>query len=568
MCGILCILGVKDNDVKKIKQEGMECIKLLRHRGPDWGNYKIIENDNNTNNILFHERLAIIDPKSGAQPITTDRCSISVNGEIYNHIELKEQYFKNKKFNTGSDCEIIAHLFDYYTSNNRDSIKSIPNILNGQFAFVAVKENDNRILIARDPLGIAPLYYGVDKSDNLWVSSELKAIHNKVKVPMEFPPGCCLTTNNINDIHRYYRPNWWGGELPNSWKFNKSHLELVKKDIEDKLTVSVKKRMMSDVPFGILLSGGLDSSIIASIAIKNVMNPGKIKTFSIGLHDSPDLIAAKKVAEYLGTDHHSITYSLEEGYYALNDVIYHLETYDITTIRAGTPMYLLGRVIKAMGIKMVLSGEGADEALGGYLYFHKSPSNESFFKETCKKLEDLHYYDVLRANKSLMAWGVEVRVPFLDKDFLDLVMNIDPEIKKPLPRHDNGKAIEKYILRKSFENEYLPDDILWRQKEQFSDGVGYSWIDNLKNMVNEEITDAQFSSFQEKTLYYPPQTKEGCYYRMLFQIHFPHSSCQELVPNNKTIACSSAIAANWDEKWKDISEASARIVKDVHESTL
>ena len=587
MCGILCILGINIEDVENIKKLGLKNVKHLRHRGPDWGGMKVVlnyevsrmnYNDKILNSylnthILFHERLGIVSPKSGAQPITVDGCSVTVNGEIYNHNELKNKYFEDREFKSGSDCEIIAHLFNHFVYHKYHTLNDIPSLLDGQFAFVAVKENEDSLLVARDPLGIAPLYFGFDYKNNLWISSELKAINKITTEPMEFPPGHCLISMDTTDIHnknlqlfQYYNPAWLDGDLPEKWLFRHDNIEETKQNIKTVLTKAVKKRMMADVPFGLLLSGGLDSSLIASIVLKNIPREEryKIKTFSIGLSDSPDLIAAQKVANYLGTDHHSIVYSLDEGFYALDDIIYHLETYDITTIRAGTPMYLLARVIKGMGIKMVLSGEGADEALGGYLYFHKAPSGDEFFKETCRKLKDLHYYDVLRANKAPMAWGVEVRVPFLDKEFLELVMNIDPDLKKPLPKKEGDKPIEKYILRTSFQQgDYLPDDVLWRQKEQFSDGVGYSWIDYLKEKTKYTISDKEFEMRNKHFPYNTPQTKEGYYYRKLFSSHFPWN-CEQLVPSNKTIACSSGIAAEWDEKWKGISEASGRIVDDIH----
>ena len=583
MCGILCILGVQPEDIEKIKKIGLKNVKNLRHRGPDWGGMKLVQDYQKKNNpdgalysvslsnhLLFHERLSIVGVNSGAQPITIDDCSVAVNGEIYNHQYLKNKYFENKTFSTGSDCEIIAHLFNHFVNHKYYTLNDIPYMLDGQFAFVAVKKDENKILIARDHIGIAPLYYGFDYNQNLWVSSELKAINKFIIDPQEFPPGHCLTTIDQGmglSFFRYYNPSWWGGVIPDKWMFGQDNIEETKQNIRTILTKAVKKRMMADVPFGLLLSGGLDSSLIASIVLKNISNTErhKVKTFSIGLEGSPDLIAAKKVAEYLGTEHHSVVYSLDEGFYALDDVIYHLETYDITTIRAGTPMYLLARVIKAMGIKMVLSGEGADEALGGYLYFHKAPNNNEFFKETCRKLENLHYYDVLRANKAPMAWGVEVRVPFLDKEFLDLVMSIDPEIKKPLPNPLNDKPIEKYILRASFQqDDYLPDDVLWRQKEQFSDGVGYSWIDYLKEKTSTSVSDAQLTrGFSYNT----PATKEGYYYRDLFTQHFPWK-CEKLIPSGKTIACSSDIAARWDKKWYGLSDASGRTVNDIHEGYI
>lgn len=579
MCGILCILNIKNKNLDETKKQGFSHIRSLRHRGPDWGGVKFVTNykkklysDGSVSSttlrthILFHERLSIVGVNSGAQPITVNNTSLSTNGEIYNHKELKDKYFKGKKFTTDSDCEIIAHLFNHFLDHQHYTLNDIPNKLDGQFAFVCVKENEDKILVARDHLGIVPLYYGIDLHGNVWFSSELKALHKVTITPREFPPGHCITSvGQLEDMFRYYNPNWWNGVIPSHWFYSAQTNDESKQSIRNLLTKAVKKRMMSDVPFGVLLSGGLDSSLIASIVAKE-MDPRQIKTFAIGLEGSPDLIAAQKVADYLGTNHHPIIYSLDEGFYALHDVIYHLETYDITTIRAGTPMYLLARVIKAMGIKMVLSGEGADECFGGYLYFYKAPSNEEFFKETCRKLDDLHYYDVLRANKSTMAWGVEVRVPFLDKEFLNLVMNIDPELKRPV----KDKQIEKHLLRSAFDvdtNKYLPDDVLWRQKEQFSDGVGYSWIDSLKQTCDLKISDHDFEIKKKHYKHNTPNTKEGCYYRMIFEQYFPWK-CEELVPRDKTIACSSSVAAEWDEKWVGLSEASGRAVKDIHISKL
>tara|TARA_Y100000389_G_scaffold178256_1_gene191243 strand:- start:4524 stop:6293 length:1770 start_codon:yes stop_codon:yes gene_type:complete len=581
MCGILCALGVSEDDFNDTKELAIRSVKFLRHRGPDWGGnitsqtYKKYYDEDGTiigtkltSNLLFHERLSIVgisnSHSDGSQPISQDGCFVSANGEIYNHKNLMKKYIHSNKevsLDGVSDCEVIAHLFNKFNNHKHYTLHDIPSMLDGQFAFVAVKNNEDKILIARDPLGVAPLYYGYDDRKNLWVSSELKAINKLVTLPKEFPPGHCLTSTREEDMFRYYNPRWWNGVLVENMCSERSECKL---KIKELLTKAVKKRLMSDVPFGLLLSGGLDSSLIASIAVKE-MKGKKIKTFSIGLKDSTDLIAAQKVADFLGTDHYSITYSIDDGFYALRDVIYHLETYDITTIRAGTPMFLLSRVIKAMGIKMVLSGEGADECFGGYLYFYKAPSDKEFHEETCRKLDQLHFYDVLRANKSPMAWGVETRVPFLDKELLDFVMTIHPSIKRPV----KGKQIEKDILRSSFDlldengKEYLPNDILWRQKEQFSDGVGYSWVDTLKQNCELKISDDDFNNKQMYYKHNTPITKEGCYYRMIFNEYFPWN-CELLVPPEKTIACSSSVAAEWDEKWKGLSEASGRIVNDIH----
>ena len=549
MCGIVCAFNTKNNDSLRLKV--LEMAKTIRHRGPDWsGIYS------NENAIVAHERLAIVDPSSGQQPLFSNdkRFVLAANGEIYNHMELRKE-FPEYEFLTKSDCEVILALYEKYGCDFLDK-------LNGIYAFSIYDSLKDEYFIARDHMGIIPLYIGWDDQDVFYVSSELKALEgqcNKIKL---FPPGNYFHSSDKKFVSWYNR-DWRDFE-------NVKELESDISKLRESLESAVHRQLMSDVPYGVLLSGGLDSSITSAIAKKysqkriesNDKQPAwwpQLHSFSVGLEGSPDLTAAKKVADYIGTIHHEIVFTIQEGLDAIKDVIYNLETYDITTIRASTPMYLMARVIKSMGIKMVLSGEGADELFGGYLYFHKAPNAREFHEETVRKLDKLHMYDCLRANKSLAAWGVEGRVPFLDKEFIDVAMTLNPKDKMI-----NGDRIEKWILRKAFED-YLPKEIVWRQKEQFSDGVGYSWIDTLKTVVEKLISDDQLTNAAQKFPIQPPGTKEEYYYRSLFSEHFPSNTAAKCVPQEPSVACSTKIALEWDEAFKSLNEPSGRAISKVHD---
>ena len=549
MCGIVCAFNTSGD--KLLRPRVLEMAKTIRHRGPDWsGIYS------NENAIIAHERLAIVDPSSGQQPLFSqeNRYVLAANGEIYNHKELRKE-FPEYNFSTKSDCEVILPLFEKYGPNFLDK-------LNGIFAFAIYDSKKDEYFVARDHMGIIPLYIGWDNKDVFYVSSELKALEGQCSKIELFPPGNYLF-NSDNNFKSWYKRDWEDFE---NVKDLKSNIEKLRESLEN----AVHRQLMSDVPYGVLLSGGLDSSITSAIAKKysqkriesNDKQPAwwpQLHSFSVGLKGSPDLVAAKKVADHIGTIHHEIIFTIQEGLDAVKDVIYNLETYDITTVRASTPMYLMARVIKSMGIKMVLSGEGADELFGGYLYFHKAPSAKDFHEETVRKLKKLHMYDCLRANKSLAAWGVEGRVPFLDKEFIDIAMSLNPKDKMI-----NNERMEKWILRKAFED-YLPDEILWRQKEQFSDGVGYNWIDSLKDFVSEFISDKDMADAKIKFPIKPPQTKEEYYYRSLFSKHFPSNTAAMSVPQEPSIACSTKIALEWDEAFKSINEPSGRAISKVHQ---
>jgi len=532
MCGIFAVFNYPD-DIHAFRRRALLLSKKLRHRGPDWSGCKI-----SGNNILCHERLAIVGVDSGAQPLTNDDGSIilAVNGEIYNHKTLKKQLRSDVNFKTQSDCEVILHLYS-------ELGKDVVNHLDGMFSFVLLDTNRNRFIAARDPIGITTLYQGWSSSspNTVYFSSELKALNEECDKIISFPPGH-IYDSLTGEKTRYYKPPWWDGEVIPRNPINYTTLR-------EALEKSVRKRLMSDVPYGVLLSGGLDSSLIASIATREAeklaatqngyednldergnTNWPKLHSFSIGLPGSPDLVAARSVAEFLNTIHHEYTFTIQEGLDAVHDVIYHLETYDVTTIRASTPMYLLSRKIKAMGVKMVLSGEGSDEILGGYLYFHAAPSAADFHKETVTRVKKLHTSDCLRANKSTMSWGLEARVPFLDKTFLNVALSIDPEEKV----FREGR-MEKYILRKAFDvsttgdRPYLPESILWRQKEQFSDGVGYSWIDSLKDTAEQHVTDDQLANAANYWTKDTPTTKEAYWYREQFESLFPQEACTDSV---------------------------------------
>ncbi len=553
MCGIVCAFDLKDTS-DSIRPNILKMVKKVRHRGPDWsGIYS------SKNAVMAHERLAIVDPTSGKQPILSDdnTKAIAVNGEIYNHLELRDNFAKDYKFRTDSDCEIILAL---YKKNKYDFL----NQLNGIFAFALYDSDNDTYFIARDHMGIIPLYIGWDEKGTLYVASELKSLEGVCTKIELFPPGHYLESNK-QDYVKWYNPEWV--------KFNNvSDATTSISELHDSLSSAVKRQLMSDVPYGVLLSGGLDSSITSALAkrfsSKRIESGDtqdawwpQLHSFSVGLQGSPDLKAAKVVSDHIGTIHHEIIFTIQEGIDALRDVIYHLETYDITTVRASTPMYLMARAIKSLGIKMVLSGEGADELFGGYLYFHKAPSAEEFHNETVRKLNKLHQYDCLRANKALAAWGIEGRVPFLDKEFIEVAMNINPKDKMI-----NKDRIEKWVIRKAFE-EYLPDEVLWRQKEQFSDGVGYSWIDSLKDLVSKEITDEQMESASKKYPINPPQNKEEYYYRRIFEEHFPSDAAAKSVPSVPSVACSSPEALKWDESFQNQNDPSGRAISNVHKKS-
>lgn len=550
MCGIVGVFTSKGG-VKELRPSALEMSKRIRHRGPDWSG---IFSDEKV--ILTHERLAIVDPQSGGQPLVSKdkNLILAVNGEIYNHQELRKD-LTDYEFLTHSDCEVILALY------RKKGINFIED-LNGIFAFALYDKETGTYLIARDHMGIIPLYMGWDKLGNFYVASELKALEGVCNKFQEFLPGHYLYSKEGQELKKWYKRDWMDFE---NVKDNTSDIATLRKGLED----SVHRQLMSDVPYGVLLSGGLDSSIISAITKKYAANRiesgdtqqawyPQLHSFAVGLIGSPDLAAAKKVAAHIGSVHHEINFTVQEGLDAIRDVIYHLETYDVTTIRASTPMYLLARVIKSMGIKMVLSGEGADELFGGYLYFHKAPNAKAFHEETVRKLSKLHLYDCLRANKSLAAWGIEGRVPFLDKEFMDIAMRLNPKDKMA----GNGK-IEKWILRKAFED-YLPESIAWRQKEQFSDGVGYSWIDMLKVVANEEVSDEQLENAKFRFPIHPPMSKEEYRYRSIFSELFPSDSAAACVPSVKSVACSTPEALAWDASFQNTNDPSGRAVKAVH----
>ena len=550
MCGIVCAFNVKgNNDV--IRSNVLKMAQKVRHRGPDWSGIYSSENA-----ILAHERLAIVDPTSGKQPILSEDGLkvIAVNGEIYNHQNLKDSFATDYNFRTESDCEVILALYE------KKGI-SFLNDLNGIFAFALYDSSNDKYIIARDHMGIIPLYMGWDKDDIFYVSSELKSLEGVCDKIELFPPGHYLESSST-DLKKWYNPEWVSYD-------HVKDSETSIKAIHDSLSAAVKRQLMSDVPYGVLLSGGLDSSITSALAkkfaSKRVESNDKqdawwpqLHSFSVGLKDAPDLKAARIVADHIGTIHHEINFTVQEGIDAIRDVIYHLETYDITTIRASTPMYLIARAIKSLGIKMVLSGEGADELFGGYLYFHKAPNAKEFHEETVRKLDKLHQYDCLRANKSLAAWGIEGRVPFLDKEFIDVAMNINPEDKMI----KNGR-IEKWVLREAFKD-YLPESVLWRQKEQFSDGVGYSWIDSLKDLVSKEVSDHDLENASKIFSINTPRNKEEYYYRLIFSDHFSSDAAAKSVPSVPSVACSTPQALEWDEAFKNMNDPSGRSISNIH----
>ncbi len=551
MCGIVALLDIKPEDVAGLRSQVLKMSNKLRHRGPDWSGIYTGQKA-----ILAHERLSIVDPQSGGQPLKSKdgKTILTVNGEIYNHQAIREQLKNEYEFQTGSDCEVILAL---YRKKGIDFLEDI----NGIFAFVLYDEEKDEYLIARDPIGVIPLYIGTDKEGRVMVASELKALEGYADHYEPFLPGHYYYSKE-KKLLRWYKRDWMEYDAV---KDNPANIS----DLRTALEAAVQRQLMSDVPYGVLLSGGLDSSIISAIAkkyaAKRIEDDSKtdawwpqLHSFAVGLKGAPDLVAAKKVADHIGTVHHEINYTVQEGLDAIRDVIYYIETYDVTTVRASTPMYLLSRVIKSMGIKMVLSGEGADEVFGGYLYFHKAPDAKSFHEETIRKISKLYLYDCLRANKSLSAWGVEGRVPFLDKEFLDVAMRLNPKAKMA-----PGKVIEKKILREAFAD-MLPEEVVWRQKEQFSDGVGYSWIDSLKQLTSSMVSDEEMAHAAERFPIQPPMNKEEYYYRSIFEELFPSKSAALSVPSVPSVACSTAEALAWDEAFKNMNDPSGRAVKGVH----
>lgn len=553
MCGIAGIFNIKIQS-RELRSKALQMARKIRHRGPDWSGIYC-----GGSAILAHERLSIVDPQSGGQPLySPDRkLVLAVNGEIYNHRDIRARYAGRYEFQTGSDCEVILALY-------RDKGIHFLEELNGIFAFALYDEEKDEYLIARDPIGVIPLYIGKDSEGHIYFGSELKALEGFCDEYEPFLPGHYYHSKE-GKMKRWYTRDWMDYE-----KVAKENGTSPCRQIHDALEEAVHRQLMSDVPYGVLLSGGLDSSVISAIAkkyaAKRIETDGasdawwpQLHSFAVGLKGAPDLVKAREVAEYIGTVHHEINYTLQEGLDAIRDVIYFIETYDVTTVRASTPMYLLARVIKSMGIKMVLSGEGADEIFGGYLYFHKAPDARAFHEETVRKLSKLHLYDCLRANKSLAAWGVEGRVPFLDKEFLDVAMRLAPEVKMA-----PGKVIEKKVVREAFES-LLPVSVAWRQKEQFSDGVGYSWIDTLKEVTAAAVSDEQMAHAAERFPVHPPMNKEEYYYRSIFEEHFPSESAARSVPSVPSVACSSAEALAWDTAFKNLNDPSGRAVKGVHE---
>ncbi|MCG8235445.1 asparagine synthase B [Tenacibaculum finnmarkense] len=553
MCGIVCAFDLKQPS-DSLRPQVLEMAKKIRHRGPDWSG---VYSDDKV--IMAHERLAIVDPASGQQPLFSadKKLILAANGEIYNHRELAKNLKNPYEFQTASDCEVILAL---YKEKGVDFVDD----LNGIFGFALYDVEKDEYFVARDHMGIIPLYIGWDQNGTFYVASELKALEGTCAKIELFPPGHYMSSKDGKFV-QWYKRDW---EDYQAVKDNETSISEVKEALE----AAVHRQLMSDVPYGVLLSGGLDSSVISAIAKKYSQKRiesddtsaawyPQLHSFSVGLEGSPDLAAAQKVADHIGTVHHEIKFTIQEGLDAIKDVIYNIETYDITTIRSSTPMYLMARVIKSMGVKMVLSGEGADEIFGGYLYFHKAPNAEEFHEETVRKLDKLHMYDCLRANKSLMAWGIEGRVPFLDKEFMDVAMRINPQDKMI-----NGQRMEKWVIRKAFED-MLPESVAWRQKEQFSDGVGYDWIDTLKEVVDKEVTDEQLANAKFRFPIQTPTNKEEFYYRTIFEEHFPSDTAALSVPQEASVACSTAIALEWDEAFKNMNEPSGRAIASIHDDS-
>jgi len=553
MCGIVCAFDLKQ-EASKLRPQVLEMSKQVRHRGPDWSGIFSCDKA-----VIAHERLAIVDPTSGKQPLYNEDKTIilAANGEIYNHKELKATEVPDYPFQTESDCEVLLALY-------QKEGKNFVSKLNGIFAFAIYDVAKDEYFVARDHMGIIPLYMGWDSSGTFYVASELKALEGVCTNIELFPPGHYWHSKEEQPA-QWYDPDW------KSYKKVENNATSIQ-ELHDALSNAVHRQLMSDVPYGVLLSGGLDSSITSALAKKfasmRIESEDKqpawwpqLHSFSVGLEGSPDLEAAQKVADHIGTIHHEIKFTIQEGLDAIREVIYHLETYDVTTVRASTPMYLMARAIKALGIKMVLSGEGADELFGGYLYFHKAPNAKEFHEETVRKLEKLHQYDCLRANKSLAAWGIEGRVPFLDKEFIEVAMRINPQDKMI-----TNERMEKWVVRKAFED-YLPKSVAWRQKEQFSDGVGYSWIDTLKELVDEKVSDEQMENAHYRFPTQTPQNKEEFYYRSIFEEHFPSEAAALSVPSVPSVACSTPVALAWDEAFRNQNDPSGRAVAKVHQQS-
>ncbi len=562
MCSIFGIFDLQPgDDLLLLRRESLEASQRQRHRGPDWSGVYVDDGA-----ILVHERLAIVDPAGGSQPLLSEdgQLVLAVNGEIYNHTQLKAELKQPYAFQTGSDCEVINALY------REDEPASFLNRLNGIFAFALWDKAARRVIIARDPIGVCPLYWGHDKEGRLRVASEMKSLADACADVAQFPPGHWYDSAT-GKLEKYYERPWRDYAAVEG-------VEVPLAELREAFEAAVHRQLMTDVPYGVLLSGGLDSSLVAAVAARyarrRIEDGGeteawwpRLHSFAIGLKGSPDLAAAKIAAESLGTVHHGFEYTFEEGLDALPEVIRHIETYDVTTIRASTPMFLLARRIKAMGVKMVLSGEGSDEVFGGYLYFHKAPNAREFHEELVRKLDTLYNYDCLRANKSMMAWGVEPRVPFLDREFLDVAMRMDAKYKMVLKGSDGPQRMEKGILRAAFEG-YLPDSILWRQKEQFSDGVGYGWIDGLKAHAEAQVSDRELAAADKRFPVNPPQTKEAYYYRSVFESFYPSPAAAETVPGGKSIACSSPAAIAWDASFAKMADPSGRAVAGVHNEAV
>lgn len=562
MCSIFGIFDLQSgDDLHLLRRQALECSQRQRHRGPDWSGVYLDDGA-----ILVHERLAIVDPAGGSQPLLSEdgQLVLAVNGEIYNHKQLKAELKQPYAFQTGSDCEVINALY------REDEPASFLNRLNGIFAFALWDKAARRVIIARDPIGVCPLYWGHDKEGRLRVASEMKSLADECADVAQFPPGHYYDSAS-GELVKYYQRPWREYDAVEG-------VQVSPQELREAFEAAVHRQLMTDVPYGVLLSGGLDSSLVAAVAARFARKRiedndeaeawwPRLHSFAIGLKGSPDLAAAAVAAESLGTVHHGFEYTFEEGLDALPEVIRHIETYDVTTIRASTPMFLLARRIKAMGVKMVLSGEGSDEIFGGYLYFHKAPNAREFHEELVRKLDTLYNYDCLRANKSMMAWGVEPRVPFLDREFLDVAMKMDARYKMVLKGSDGPQRMEKGVLRAAFDG-YLPESILWRQKEQFSDGVGYGWIDGLKAHAEAQVSDRELAAAASRFPVNPPQTKEAYFYRSLFEQFYPTPAAAETVPGGKSIACSSPTAIAWDASFAKMADPSGRAVAGVHEQAL
>jgi asparagine synthase (glutamine-hydrolysing) len=562
MCSIFGIFGLQPgDDLAALRRQSLEHSQRQRHRGPDWSGVYVDDGA-----ILVHERLAIVDPAGGSQPLLSDdgQLALAVNGEIYNHVELKKELKQGYAFQTASDCEVINALY------REDEPASFLNRLNGIFAFALWDKAKGRVLIARDTIGVVPLYWGHDKEGRLRVASEMKSLVDTCADVAQFPPGHWYDSST-GELTKYYNRPWRDYDAVQG-------VEVDKAELREAFERAVHRQLMTDVPYGVLLSGGLDSSLVAAVAARYARHRiedgdqteawwPRLHSFAIGLKGSPDLAAAQIAADYLGTVHHGFEYTFEEGLDALPEVIRHIETYDVTSIRASTPMFLLARRIKAMGVKMVLSGEGSDEIFGGYLYFHKAPNAREFHEELIRKLDALNNYDCLRANKSMMAWGVEPRVPFLDREFMDVAMAFDAKYKMVDKAGGGAQRMEKGILREAFDG-YLPESILWRQKEQFSDGVGYGWIDGLKAHAEAQVSDRELAAADKRFPVNPPQTKEGYYYRTLFEQFFPTPAAAETVPGGKSIACSTPAAIAWDASFATMADPSGRAVAGVHDQAV